>query len=984
MGDEPHEGMSRRTFLQIAGAATAAGCTPARHAEKLVPYLVPPEHIVPGLPLFYRTACRACDAGCGVTARTREGRVIKLEGNPDDPIGRGALCARGQATLQALYAPDRWKGPMRRGGDGKLAAVSWDDAIAALASTLDDERKKGGRGIRMITRGESGSAGAVQKSVLAAFGAGPAQRLVLDPLDAPAIRAASKALYGKDEMPVFDLGAARSVVAFGADFAETWLSPVEMSRQLAAGRGRVGDDRTRFTWVAPRLAMTASSADDWLACRAGGELAIALGLLRWLTDPKNGVGDLAPEAHALAGRLGAITTAEVERRSGVPWARVAALGAELSRRRPSVVLGPGIASAGADATPLAAAIALANHVLGNVGRTVLYGLDAQPDPPSPLGQLRSLVEEMRAGQVRVLLVGHADPAATMPAELRFGEALAKVPMVVTFNALPDGISERAHLVLPDNHSLESFGDLAPRKGVTLLEQPTMTPLADTRSASQVLLDVAAKVGLPEAKLPTDYYEFVQGRGADEAKRIGAADPAAAQRLASEHGGYFSPAAPTTVTLSAGAAEGFLALGAAPSPTEGAFDLVVFPTALRGAGGIDLPWLREVPDGITTINWTGWAEISPATAKLLGVASGDVVAITTPAGRVELPAYVWPGVRDDAVAVPLGGPEAPTLLPFTVDPVSGGLAWRSTSAKLTSAGRRVELPILGPNADEHGREIVRTVSRAHPSLPHPPPPPSMYPAPEYPKHRWAMAIDLDRCTGCQACVVACYAENNVPVMGPEATVRGRNMGWLRIERYFSVGKDGARVDTMPMLCQHCESAPCEPVCPVYATYHTGEGLNAQVYNRCVGTRYCSNNCPYKVRVFNWRDPEFPAPLNLQLNPDVTVRSKGVMEKCTFCVQRIRYAENLARDEGRPVADGEIVPACAQTCPGQAIVFGDAHDPASRVSVLARDGRGYAVLDELNTQPAITYLARVRDDERPEGGEKQPPAPEAPRGPKAGGR
>jgi molybdopterin-containing oxidoreductase family iron-sulfur binding subunit len=241
---------------------------------------------------------------------------------------------------------------------------------------------------------------------------------------------------------------------------------------------------------------------------------------------------------------------------------------------------------------------------------------------------------------------------------------------------------------------------------------------------------------------------------------------------------------------------------------------------------------------------------------------------------------------------------------------------------------------------------------------------MYREPAHPEHRWGMAIDLDRCTGCQACVVACFAENNVPVMGLEAAAKGRYMGWIRMERYLGDEPGGElEVNLLPMLCQQCTNAPCEPVCPVYATYHTAEGLNAQVYNRCVGTRYCSNNCPYKVRTFNWRDAQFPKPLQMQLNPDVTVRSKGVMEKCTFCVQRIRYAENQARDEGRPVRDGEIVPACAQTCPSQAIAFGDLHDPGSRVSRLAAEKRGFGALEELNTRPAITYLARAREKEEP---------------------
>jgi molybdopterin-containing oxidoreductase family iron-sulfur binding subunit len=346
-----------------------------------------------------------------------------------------------------------------------------------------------------------------------------------------------------------------------------------------------------------------------------------------------------------------------------------------------------------------------------------------------------------------------------------------------------------------------------------------------------------------------------------------------------------------------------------------------------------------------------------------VGSGDLLALTTSAGRVEVPAYVFPGIRDDAVGVPLGGPEALALLPAV--PGAAAIAYAGARVGVARAGkRRVSLPLLEGSPYQHGREITRTVSAAAPALSRPDLSHTMYPEPVHPEHRWAMGIDLDRCTGCEACVVACFAENNVPVMGAEAAVMGRYMGWLRIERYLGDEPGGdLDVQLLPMLCQQCTNAPCETVCPVYATYHTAEGLNAQVYNRCVGTRYCSNNCPYKVRTFNWRDAQFQTPLQMQLNPDVTVRSRGVMEKCTFCHQRIRAAENQARDEGRPLVDGEILPACAQTCPTQAITFGDAKDTQSRVSRMARAARGFRALEEVNTQPAITYLARVKDGGEP---------------------
>jgi anaerobic selenocysteine-containing dehydrogenase/Fe-S-cluster-containing dehydrogenase component len=963
MPDEPAKGIDRRTLLKLAGAAgVLAGCSPPAGPQKLIPYLVPPEEIVPGMPLLYRTVCRECPAGCGVTARTREGRVVKLEGNPDDPIGRGALCARGQAALQGLYAPDRFLGPMRRGAGGELSRLGWDEATAVAVTALTAARAGGRGAVRMLTRPEPGSTGALQKEFMKGLGASPEHRVVLEPFDLAPLREAGRILFGRAELPSFDLGSARTVVSFGADFVETWISPVELARGLASGRGKLGGERTRLVWIGPRLCLTGVSADTWLSSRTGEELWVALAVLHFLCDPSNAVRDLAAEAGALFRTLAWLDPAEAEHRSGVPRSAVERLGRELASRRPSAVLGPGVLSSGPRATGLAVAVQLINHVLGNVGQTVLYGLDPLEDVPATFSAVKSLVEDMAAGRVEVVLVHHSDPVGSLPAALGAAAALARVKLVVSFSDRPDATTRHAHLVLPDNHTLESFGDTTPRRGVVGILQPVMTPLWDTRSAAQGLIDVASKLPPPASALSVgDLYGFVQSRIGTLFPGLSGDQLADAQRAAQQRGGQYTEPRLEPVTLRLPEAE-TLRPSPNPAPPDESLDLVVFPTALRQDGRTaGLPWLREVPDALTSVSCATWAELAPATAARLGISDGDMVAVSTPAGTVELPASVYPGLRVDAVGVPLGGPEPLALVPATVDPLSGTLVWQGSRARVSRTGRRGTLPRFEGTPDQQGRTIVRTVSAAEPAVPKPAEPGRMYPLPTFPDHRWAMAIDMDRCTGCQACVVACYAENNVPVVGPEAMSRGRNMGWLRVENFREQKADQFRIDLLLMLCQQCGNAPCEPVCPVYATYTNEEGLNAQVYNRCVGTRYCSNNCPYKVRVFNWGDPAFPEPLNMQLNPDVTVRSKGVMEKCTFCVQRIRAGENTAKDEHRRVRDGEIVPACAQTCPAQAIVFGDAKDLSSGVAALQRDGRGYHVLEELNTLPAITYLARVRDGE-----------------------
>ena len=954
--------LSRRSFLRGVGAAgLTAGCSSRPAVQKLYPYLNPPDDIIPGTPAFYRTLCRSCPAGCGVTAKSREGRIIKLEGNPEDPISGGALCARGQAAIQEVYAVDRLRGPMQRQANGTFVSVGWDEALKRVAEGLTAARRAHRIGsLRFLTRAEPGSAGALQRAFMAGLGARSEQRIVLEPLDMIALRAAGKALFGREEMPVFDLKAARSVVSLGADFLETWLSPVELTRGFTAGRGRVDSERTRLTWIGPRLSATAGNADLWLPARAGSEAILAFGILRWLVDPENHVPNLRPEAGQLSRLLADFRLAEVERACAVSAVEIVRVCQELAMRRPSAVLGPGPSSSGIDATDLATAVQLINYILGNVGQTVLYGLDPLEDPASPYSAVQSLVGEMANGNVELLFVHHADPVGTLPRALAAASALDRVALVVSFSDRFDATTQHAHLVLPDSHPLESFGDIRPRKGIVQLGQPSMNPLWNTRSASQALIEIAHNLELASMRFPFgDFYEYLQLRtesyGSIEAPR--ADDFAASQRKAFQRGGYYSKAAPEEVKLQTEALKPF-ALRVPAS--DGALALVPFPTVLRGDGRTaHLPWLAEIPDVTSTVTWTPWAELSPGTAARLGIETEDVVAIITPAGSVELTAYIYPGLRDDAVAIPLGTPEALQLIPSIAEGSSGGLAWLGARATVRRTGKKQLLPRIEGMPQPRAGEVIKHVSLEEPRIPPLPAPPQMYPPPEHPVHRWAMAIDLDRCIGCMACVVACYAENNVPVMGPEFASEGRNMAWLNIERYFEPGPRPG-IDFLPMLCQQCTNAPCEPVCPVYATYHTKEGLNAQVYNRCVGTRYCSNNCPYKVRTFNYADPNFPSPLDFQLNPDVSVRSKGVMEKCTFCVQRIRYGENAAKSEHRRVRDGEIVPACAQTCPGQAIVFGDANDPNSRVSQLGRQPRGFRVLEELNTLPAITYLARVKGD------------------------
>jgi len=938
-------GMGRRFFLKIASATgAAAACSPSHAPEMLVPLLNPPENMVPGKPLFYRTVCRGCGAGCGVTARSREGRVVKLEGSPDDPIGGGALCARGQAELQSLYAPDRLRGPLVRHGT-ELVPVPWADALAQVGALLGKLRGADGfvHGLRMLSRCEPGSTGAVQKAFVSALTPAAKARVVFEPRDLVCLRAANTQLFGKAELPVLDLSRARAVVSFGADFLETWLSPVEQARTFMAARS--GADRPRLTWVGPRLSMSGANADDWLRVRPGDELQVAIELLRWLVDPANRVAHLAPEAAAIRAALPPSRMPQ-----GISPEQIAHLGGELSVRRPSALLGPAALASGGGGTALAAAVQLTNFVLGNLGKTVLLGLSSEEDAPSAEEEVRGLLEEARRGEVKALFLHRADPLGKLPASARAEEALRKVPLIVWFGERLDATARLAQFALADHHALESFGDLEPRKGILELQQPALSPLWDTRASSQVLLDLAATLALPGI-VDKDFHELSKSRWQAAAKALGAElDSPHAQRNVQARGIVVGRALAAARPLRLEALPWFL--GTRVSPGDG-LQLVAFATTLASADPEAPGWLREVPDALTGVSWSSWAELSPITAQRLGVKAGNLLALRTEEGATELPAVINPALHEGAVAVPQEAPELRAL----------GAMGRAVRVERT--GKTFALPLTG-HASQEGRDLARVVPRdEEPKHDHDHGHKherggTLVPPHEHPKHRWAMSIDLDKCTGCQACVVACYAENNLPVVGPQAARDGRLMAWLRIQRSFESISPAApaetRIAVLPSLCQHCDAAPCEPVCPVYATYHTPEGLNAQVYNRCIGTRYCANNCPYDVRVFNWADPVFVEPLQMQLNPDVSVRSKGVMEKCTFCVQRIRYAEGVARGEGREVRDGEVTPACVQTCPAQALVFGDAKDPQARVVSQQQDGRAYRLLEEVNTLPAIAYLAR----------------------------
>ncbi|MEP6617999.1 MAG: 4Fe-4S dicluster domain-containing protein [bacterium] len=1021
--DTESKGVKRRDFLKVLGVASATvgtvGCS-SEKVGKLIPYLVHPDQTVSGVSTYYATTCRECAASCGLIAETRDGKVTKLEGNPEHPLNKGALCARGQSALQGLYNPDRIRGPMVK-ENGAWKAIEWDAALTLVSQKLGEARSRGtAANAVFLNQHETGGFPGFLDAWLAGFGMKPHLSVDFE-ADGAAIEANRRA-YGVS-WPKLSFSDAKLIISFGADFLETWGLSVPQQLDFADARAKI-EGAPRFVYIGARRSLTGLNADQWIACKPGSELAIANAL--------SGKGSIADAAKA----------------SGVAEATLTRLQQELASAKPVLALAGGSTT---DALELALAVADLNKANGAVGTTV------RPAEPMPAfdgaaryADVAGAVERMRGGQVPVAFVRGVNPAYSLPAVAKFAEAFAKVPFKVSFSLYPDETTELCDLILPDLHSIESWGDGEAAKGTISTQQPAMDPVySGTRATADVLIQLAQKDPANAAKYPNKDYrstliaKFPGGVTAfTAATQKGVANVSLAPRAAFV-GGAALPPAP------------------AMDQTKGDFFLITYHSPVFGDGrGANKPWLQELPDPVTKVLWSSWVEIHPETANKLGIQRGDFIEVTTAQGKVTAPAYLYLGIRTDTIALAIGqghsavaklephdghndvkiptqwgygryarniGVRAHDLLANAAN-TAGGFAFTSTKASIVRTGANEILVSTEGSARQHGRGIAQAIPMAellagaekkegheekvpgeasHAFLPGLRSPVAadaqgQLGAPTADDHgkdkgmyatnhwsgmanrRWAMTVDLARCTGCSACVTACYAENNIPTVGASwqnATIfavakpgfnitRGREMNWLRLERYFEGADEGQFTEDfearfVPMLCQHCGNAPCEPVCPVYATYHAPDGLNVQVYNRCVGTRYCSNNCPYKVRYFNWfgygeedrKQYAFPEPLNWQLNPDVTVRGKGVMEKCTFCVQRIREAETRAKTEGRELVADEFTVACAQACPSRAITFGDAADPKWTVATQVEDRRAYHVFEELNTYTAVVYLKKV---------------------------
>ncbi len=975
---------TRRGFLVAAGfglAGTALSSCSRAPVERAIPFLLQPEAVTPGRASFYASTCAGCSAGCGLIVKSRDGRPIKLEGNPDHPVSRGGLCAVGQASILGLYDSQRLDAPTREG-----RRTSWDEADRAILSSLAEIRQQR-RPVRFLTSTiTSPTTRATIDAFLASFA--DARHVTYDSLSASAVLDAHERTHGARLLPRYRFDRAEVIVGVDADFLGTWISPVEYTAGYRSGR-TLGDALARMSFhaqIESRMSLTGAKAD-----------------LRVVLAPAQYGLLMAHLADRVARLAGANSPFELLAAPPVAPALVDTLAERLwHAREKSLVV------CGSNEVGLQVLCNAINHTLGAYGGTIDLDRPSFQQQGSDR-QIEELLGDLSKGSVAALLVAGVNPVYELPGGEALAQHLKKVPLVISFSSHLDETSSLARFVCPDRHYLESWADAEPVAGALCVTQPVIGPIGGTR---QLIESLAAWSGAPKPA-----YELLRESWMTRVYPRRLADqPFEAFWDRAVHDGFVEVAAnaPAGRTFAAAAAS----VPAAAPAAAGTLALVLYPKVamLDGRGALN-PWLHELPDPITKTTWDNYACLSPAAASALHVAEGDIVRIEVgggsgPSSAIELPACLQPGQHDGVVAVALGygrmgterfakvGPRWLEARPTVGDdgrvgknaaPLAslsdGALRYSGAPVRVVKTGRRRDLAVtqshhyiavpahLAPAGGARRPIVQETTLPAYVKDPaagshgHHEAKEDLWPSDHsYPGRRWKMVIDLTACTGCSACVIACQVENNVPVVGRDEVRRHREMHWMRIDRYYADRADGG-VDVIqqPMLCQHCENASCETVCPVLATVHSEEGLNQQVYNRCVGTRYCANNCPYKVRRFNWFDyPREDRLQHLVLNPDVVVRSRGVMEKCSMCVQRIQDAKVEAKRQGLPLSDGAVQTACQQSCPAKAITFGDANDPESRVARLLKDPRHFRVLEELNVKPSVGYLTLIRNRAEGEGG------------------
>ena len=961
-------GLSRRKFLALVGASAAlagAGCSDYRDKGDIIPYIKKPEEITLGKSDYYSSTCNACINACGILIKTREGRPIKVDGNPDHPVSKGKLCAKGHAGILNLYDPERLTGPKKRSG-GTFDEISWQNADTEITSALSNV---GGKEIAVISkRINSPTANKVLGDFKSKY---PSAKIYSYELFNNEVKnAAWQKSYGSGSFPLIKWNEVKIIVSLESDFLGTEGHSIENARLFSEGR-EVSDLKNfnRLYVLEGNMSLTGSNADYRLRLTPDAQYEFVSMLINELGG--GGQGNSA-ESFAQKYNLAAGTLKH--------------LISDLNKYR-----GKSIVYSGYN-LPEEVHIAV-NHLNSLLGNNAMYRTDQSEFSVLALSskdEWESLVNKMKSGNVGAVIHYDSNPVYHLPADLGYKDALNKAGLIISLTESENESSEPAQYVLPINHTFESWGDAKTRTGFSSLQQPVIWPIFDTRQKETILLSWIS--GDPQKYDFKIYHKYLMKNWKEnvysslnphidfEQFWFGVLQDGVA--LTGEEKG-------PTGNFNASA---FQTTGNKSKESNG-YTVVLRESYATGDGSFaNNGWMQELPHPVSKITWDNYAAVSSSTAKELGVGSDDLVDIDAGGRKLRIPVFIQPGAADKTLTIELGygrskvgivgsgvGFNANVLLSK-----HGGLSpWIYTGASVKKAGGTYKLI----TAQEHHafdkdltrdavekRHIVRegTVDqyKKNPKFIREETEEknkSLYPEFEYTGLKWGMAIDLNKCLGCGECVIACHSENNIPIVGKDQVEKGREMHWLRIDRYYSGSIDDPKVSAQPMLCQHCDHAPCENVCPVVATTHSPDGLNQMVYNRCVGTRYCSNNCPYKVRRFNFfnfrdhfRDSYQESNLfNLIYNPEVTVRSRGVMEKCTFCIQRIMEARADAIHSNRELKGSDVKTACQEACSTSAIKFGDINDKESEFHKYRNHELGYYVLDFVNTRPNVTYIAKLRN-------------------------
>jgi molybdopterin-containing oxidoreductase family iron-sulfur binding subunit len=975
--------MNRRTFLKIAGMGSislAAGCSPSE--KNLFSLVHAPDDMVTGKATWYASTCRECPAGCGILAKNREGRVIKIEGNPLHPINNGKICMRGQAALNALYNPDRIKTPLLK-KNGGWQPVSYSKAQSILKHKTQEASRNGPDRVRMLTE----VIGKIQLTLfteaLARLNA--RQPMVYEPFAYESLKAANEIVFRQNSLVSYRMEQADVLVSFGADFLETWLSPVEYARKFKAMHALKEDRKAPFYHVSPIESLTGANADHWLACKPGSEAIVALGLVRQALDIRKGK-NLSWSFHkALFEATAPYTQDRVLESSGLSLSIYEKLIIELMGAHKPLVLGTGTGAGGLNGLQTHIAVNLLNLLLDPSLKLLDFDNRHRVEIAAKRYEVLQFFKSLKTDAVEVLILNNVNPAFSLPPDSGIQEALEQENLfVISFSNFMDETTALADLIFPVALPLEIWDEYGGWQSVTSTLQPAMGRLTQAPHIGDVLLNTI----FGNEKAAETYKMYLFSRLVSERK---IEDEKGWVQLLQAGGAIDSMAKNSAPQLKLAPDRITEALSKPVEPYPSGLTFAATPSIRFFDGrGANRPLLCEIPDPLSRVAWQSPVIMHPETAKNHNIAQEDIIRIESRWGSLEAPAYVNELVRPGLLAMSMGqghwnygryaenrGVNPIVILPPEVDAHSDGPVFSADEIKISGTGQTLKLAAMYGSRTQHERTFALTVSRTELgqgktarktgltmedfplTLPLPEgydPKRDFYPPHDHEKYRWAMVVDLDRCIGCGACTAACYMENNVGIVGEEQVSNGREMSWLSVERY----QDPRRLEKitfLPLPCQHCDNAPCESVCPVYAPHHSKEGINNQIYNRCIGTRFCVQNCPYKVRRFNWFDWQWPEPMNLQLNPDVTVRSKGVMEKCSFCIQRIKVAHTQAKNEKRLIRDGEVIPACVQTCPTDALVFGSLMDKNSRVRQMVADPRAYQALGYLNTKPAVIYLKKV---------------------------